>query len=169
MVYICKRIKEVIYTANSSKGAALRNYGKSIMKTTVKFNKGNQSLEVSNFEIYGLTTFPYLFIFDNYKGDIDYDPTLVKLGTIDIECAADEGFPDIQKANKEITAITVRYRGKSFVFGCGEFRTNDPAIHYFKCKDEHQLILQFLNCWEALDLDIITGWNIEFFDICIYY
>lgn len=121
--------------------------------------------DVTNFEYYGLTTFPYLYIFDNYKGDIDYDPTLVKLGTIDIECAADEGFPNIQKADKEITAITVRHRGKSFVFGCGEFRTNDPAIHYFKCDNEHHLILQFLNCWEAIDLDIVTGWNIEFFDI----
>jgi DNA polymerase elongation subunit (family B) len=121
--------------------------------------------EVSNFDIYGLTSFPYLYIFDNYKGDINYDPKLVKIGTIDIECAADEGFPNIQKADKEITAITVRYRGKSFVFGCGEFRTNDPTIIYTKCNDEHQLILQFLNCWQALDLDIVTGWNIEFFDI----
>lgn len=121
--------------------------------------------DVTNFEYYGLTSFPYLYIFDNYKGDIDYDPTLVKIGTIDIECAADEGFPDIQKADKEITAITVRHRGKSFVFGCGEFRTNDPLIHYFKCDSEYHLIMQFLNCWEAIDLDIVTGWNIEFFDI----
>jgi DNA polymerase elongation subunit (family B) len=121
--------------------------------------------EVSNFDIYGLTTFPYLYIFDNFKGDIDYDPKLVKIGTIDIECAADEGFPDIQKADKEVTAITIRYRGKSFVFGCGEFRTNDPSINYIKCKNEHELMLQFLNCWQALDLDIVTGWNIEFFDI----
>jgi DNA polymerase elongation subunit (family B) len=121
--------------------------------------------EVSNFDIYGLTTFPYLYIFDNFKGDIDYDPKLVKIGTIDIECAADEGFPNIQKADKEVTAITIRYRGKSFVFGCGEFRTNDPSINYIKCKNEHELMLQFLNCWQALDLDIVTGWNIEFFDI----
>lgn len=121
--------------------------------------------DVSNFEYYGLTSFPYLYIFDNYKGEIDYDPTLVKLGTIDIECAADEGFPDIQKADKEITAITIRHRGKSFVFGCGKFAANDESIHYFKCKDEHELILQFLNCWNAIDLDIVTGWNIEFFDI----
>jgi len=121
--------------------------------------------DVTNFEYFGLTTFSYLFIFDNYKGEIDYDPSLVKVGTIDIECAADEGFPNIQKADKEITAITIRYRGKSFVFGCGDFRTNDPSINYIKCKDEHELIMQFLNCWEALDLDIITGWNIEFFDI----
>ena len=32
-MYICTRVKEVIYTANSSKEAATRKYGKNIMKT----------------------------------------------------------------------------------------------------------------------------------------
>ena len=121
--------------------------------------------QVSNMEIYGLTTFPYLYIFDIFKGDIDYDPKLVNVATIDIECAADEGFPDIQKADKPITAITLRSRNRNFVFGCGEFNSDDPNTHYIQCKDEYQLIQQFLECWEGLDLDIITGWNIEFFDI----
>ena len=121
--------------------------------------------DMSNMEIYGLTTFPYLYIYDNFKGDIDYDPKIVNIGTLDIECAADEGFPDIQKADKELTAITVRCKNRNYVFGCGEFVTNDPNTHYLKCKDEYELIQKFLACWQALDLDIVTGWNIEFFDI----
>ena len=48
---------------------------------------------------------------------------------------------------------------------CGEFTTTDPNTHYIKCKDEFQLVQQFLNCWQALDIDVVTGWNIEFFDI----
>ena len=121
--------------------------------------------DVENVEIYGLTAFPYLFIYDNYPGEIDYDPALVNIGTIDIECAADEGFPDIQKADKEITAITVRCRKRNYVFGCGDFVTDDPNTFYFKCGSEQELLSQFLKCWQALDLDIVTGWNIEFFDI----
>jgi len=121
--------------------------------------------DVSNMEIFGINTFAYLYIFDTFKGDIDYDPQLVRIGTLDIECAADEGFPDIQKADKPITAITVRCNGRNYVFGCGEFRTEDPNTFYLECKDEHMLIQKFLACWQALDLDIVTGWNIEFFDI----
>jgi DNA polymerase elongation subunit (family B) len=121
--------------------------------------------DVSNLEFYGLTTFQYAYIFDNYKGDIDYDPKTVTIATLDIECAADEGFPDIQKADKPLTAITLRSRNRNFVFGCGEFTTDDPNTHYIKCKDEFQLVQQFLNCWQALDIDVVTGWNIEFFDI----
>jgi len=121
--------------------------------------------QVSNMEIYGLTSFPYLYIFDAFKGDIDYDPKKINIGTIDIECAADEGFPDIKKADKPLTAITIRSRNRNFVFGCGDFETDDINTYYIKCKDEYELIQKFLECWEQLDLDIITGWNIEFFDI----
>jgi len=121
--------------------------------------------DVDNLSIYGLTAFPYLFIYDTYKGDIDYDPNQVKIGTIDIECAADDGFPDIQKADKPLTAITIRCRGRNYVFGCGDFTTDDKNTYYIKCETEVQLVHQFLQCWKALDLDIVTGWNIEFFDI----
>lgn len=121
--------------------------------------------DVSNFEIFGFNNFQYTYIYDTFKGDIDYDPLLVNIGTIDIECAADEGFPDIQKADKEITAITIRNRNKNFVFGCGDFTPLDGKTYYLKCKDEHELLQKFLNCWQALELDIVTGWNIEFFDI----
>lgn len=121
--------------------------------------------QVSNMEIYGLTSFTYLYIYDNFKGDIDYDPKLVNIATIDIECAADEGFPDIQKADKPITAITIRSRNRNFVFGCGEYNNSCDKTFYVKCRDEYELIQKFLECWEHLDIDIVTGWNIEFFDI----
>ena len=121
--------------------------------------------DVSNMDIYGLTTYQYAYIFDNFKGDIDYDPKLVNIATIDIECAADEGFPDIQRADKPLTAITIRCRNRNYVFGCGEFTSTDPNTFYIQCKDEYELIQQFLDRWNKLDIDIVTGWNIEFFDI----
>ena len=127
------------------------------------FLKSNE--DVTNREIFGYNNWPYVYIFDNYPGDIDYDPALVKVGTLDIECEADDGFPDIRKADKPITAITIRCRGKNYVFGRGNFVTDDPNTFYIKTETEQQLIHQFLQCWKVLDLDIVTGWNIEFFDI----
>ena len=121
--------------------------------------------EVDNFNFYGITQFEYAYINDHFPGHIQYDPRLIRIGTFDIECEADEGFPDVDKAEKPITAITIKSRGKTFVFGCGEFVSNDPSIEYVKCKDEYELIAEFLKCWKTMDLDIITGWNIEFFDI----
>jgi len=124
-----------------------------------------QNEGVSNREVYGITHFLYQYIYDHFKGEINYNPEFITVGTIDIECAADAGFPDIQKADKPLTAITIRCRNRSYVFGCGNFFTVDPNIYYIKCKDEPELIQMFIKCWKALDLDIVTGWNIEFFDI----
>lgn len=121
--------------------------------------------DVSNMDIYGLNSFAYVYIFDNFAGEINYDPKTIRIGNIDIECAADEGFPDIQKADKEITAITLRFKGISYVFGCGDFKTNDSSTKYLKCKNEHDLLAKFIMAWQNLDMDVITGWNIEFFDM----
>ena len=123
--------------------------------------------DVSNFEYYGLTNFQYVFMYDHYQGQIDYDPSLVSVVTLDIECAADEGFPNIQLANKEVTAISLRKNGKSVVFGCGEFSTEDKSIIYVKCEDEKVLLEKFLQVWSKSywKPDVVTGWNVEMFDI----
>ena len=123
--------------------------------------------DVSNFDYYGLNNYQYVFMYDYYNGEIQYDPSLVSVVTIDIECAADEGFPDIQKADKEITAITLRKNGKNVVFGCGEFVTDDENTNYIRCKNEHELLDKFIKVWNhpTWKPDVVTGWNIEFFDI----
>lgn len=121
--------------------------------------------DVANMDIYGLNLFQYLYIYDTFKGDIDYDPKIVNIGTLDLECKADEGFPSIEKADKEITAITIRSKGRNYVFGCGSFYTTDTNTYYVKCLNEYDLLAKFIETWQFLDLDIVTGWNIEFFDI----
>jgi DNA polymerase elongation subunit (family B) len=122
---------------------------------------------VANMDIYGLTAFTYTYLYDTYIGEVQYDPSLVSIVSIDIECAADEGFPSIELADKEITAITLRKNGKSIVFGCGEYVEHAPNIQYIRCKNEHELLARYLQVWnhESWKPDIVTGWNIEFFDI----
>jgi DNA polymerase elongation subunit (family B) len=122
---------------------------------------------VDNAEVYGYNNWAYMYIYDNYKGDIDYDPNLVKVVTIDIECKSDNGFPDIEKADQPLTAITLRKKGYNLVFGLKHYKNEDPYTKYFMCKDEKDLINKFLLVWASDDWcpDIVTGWNIEFFDI----
>jgi len=126
-----------------------------------------QYKDVDNFKFYGLNNYQYVFMYDYYQGEIQYDPSLVSVVTIDIECAADEGFPDIGKADKEVTAICLRKNGKSIVLGCGDFTTEDEKIVYVKCDNEENLLANFLKVWNhpSWKPDIVTGWNIEFFDI----
>lgn len=123
--------------------------------------------DVSGMEIYGLTDWPYMYIYDNYAGEIRYDPSLVSVCSIDIETSIEGGFPDIEKAENEITAITIGRDGKKTVFGCGDYKEHLPNVQYYKCADESALLLSFLEIWNGslYSPDVVTGWNVEFFDI----
>jgi len=120
--------------------------------------------DVSGFEIYGLDKFIYPFINDKYSGTIEYDQKYINIMNIDIEVKSDEGFPEPQRADKEITAITIKRRDLIIALGCGDYNAPEGVL-YLKCKDEEHLLLKFITIWKKIDPDIITGWNVEFFDI----
>lgn len=121
--------------------------------------------EVSDFEVYGCTDFQYSYLSDIFKGPVDYDISQIVVANIDIETTSEYGFPEPETAREEITAITIKVDESYFVFGCGEFETQDKNIHYFHCENEIDLIEKFLDRWENIAPDIITGWNVDYFDI----
>ena len=129
--------------------------------------------DVEGFDIYGLTNYVYAFINEYFPGELDYDPKKISMVNIDIEVAADQGFPNIQTADKEITAITMKKDDMYVVLGCGEFDISkldadlQTKIKYIKCHDEAQLLIKFLDVWRSKWFlpDVVTGWNIETFDI----
>ncbi|NDG33226.1 DNA polymerase, partial [bacterium] len=125
--------------------------------------------EVKNFKVYGTTNYHYAYINEAYPGEIDYDPSLIKIANIDIEVGSENGFPEPADAVEPITAITFKCDGKIQVFGLGDFNNDRDDVWYQKCKDEASLILRFLEEWESTAPDIITGWNIQFFDIPYLY
>lgn len=120
---------------------------------------------IENFNVYGSTDWVSMYIYDNYRGEIEFDPQTINLGIIDIETDKQEGGIDPTNPTAEITAITLRLNGKSVVFGYKDFVPHQENIFYNKCDHETQLLYKFLDVWEQFDLDVITGWNIEFFDI----
>jgi DNA polymerase elongation subunit (family B) len=122
---------------------------------------------VQGMNIYGLGDFTYLYIYDNFPEEIRYDPSIISVVSIDIEVSIDSGFPRVETALNEITAITISRNGKKTVFGCGEYTAHQDNINYIKCADEAELLETFLEVWNTEDYspDVLTGWNIEFFDV----
>ena len=122
--------------------------------------------EVANFKIYGNTRYEYAFIADTFRGSIDWDISNLHVAFIDIEVGSENGFPDPYRATEPITAIGVhRLGGKTTVYGCGSYRNNDDNVDYVTCKDEVDLCERFLADWASDQPDVVTGWNIKFFDI----
>jgi DNA polymerase elongation subunit (family B) len=128
----------------------------------IKSNK-----DVVGKQIFGLEAFEYQYINDTYTGEINYDPSLISVVTIDIETDSEGGFPDIKTANKAITAITLRKNDKAITFGTRDYTPELDYVEYVSCKDEHDMLTKFLDVWSSDEWlpDIITGWNVEFFDM----
>lgn len=126
--------------------------------------------DVENMKIYGLQDWPYLYIYDHFH-KCQYDINKISIAYVDIEVKSDEGFPEPELAEKEVTAITVRKKGKSFVFGCGEYTPKSKDVFYVQCQDEAQLLTRFLALWDSkeLNIDVVSGWNVAGFDIPYLY
>jgi len=121
--------------------------------------------DIGNFKIYGNTRYEYAFIAEVHSGVIEHDQEKISIAVIDIEVGSENGFPNPYDANEPITAICIRYLGgDTIVYGCGDYEIQDNE-KYIKCKDEWSLCKKFLSDWEENCPDIISGWNIKFFDI----
>lgn len=129
----------------------------------------NKYQSINGFEIYGNNDFVYQFIGANYKGEVEYDFSKIKIATIDIECESEHGFPHPQEASEKINAITVDYNGWKYVYGLGKFNLAegpyDGKLRQFQFDSEEELLDSFLATWELESPDIVTGWNVRFFDI----
>ncbi len=120
---------------------------------------------VDNFPVFGNNRYEYAFIADRYPDDILWDINKVTIAYLDIEVGSENGFPEPRDANESITAITIKLKGNYFVFGVGDYIKHRDDVHYAKCRDELDLIRRFIDFWTRFHPDVVSGWNIKFFDI----
>ena len=120
---------------------------------------------VDNFPIFGNNRYEYAYIADEYPDDILWDVSKILIAYLDIEVGSENGFPEPRDANEAITAISIKVKGNYFVFGCGDYVKHRDDVHYAKCRDESDLIRRFLDLWSRWHPDVVTGWNVEQFDI----
>ena len=123
--------------------------------------------EVDGFEISGNQMYLYQWISDNFPGEVDYDPSKIRVFTIDIETAAENGFPDIESADQEILLISVKdsFTGLYHVWGSKPFENSHTDVSYTLCADEQELLRKYLAWWIENYPDVITGWNVQLFDV----
>ena len=117
--------------------------------------------------LYGFTRWPYQWISDNFKGEINWDISKIQVATIDIETESENGFPQVDHPIERVNAITLKnHQSKKFVvFGLHDWNTDRDDITYIRCNTEDELLQRFIGFWSANYPDVITGWNSRFFDI----
>lgn len=147
------------------------------MKEATQFLKKYEGVE--HIQVQGNSNYAAQYIQEHFPHEIKYDPTLVKVANIDIEVASDDGFPEPEKAEREVQSIALKYFGLPTVYvwalkAGGKYDPTktqldmDPSdIVYIECGGEVDLLLKFLQFWNASDTspDVVTGWNVRMFDI----
>ena len=64
---------------------------------------------VEGFKIYGNDKYIYQYISETYpEEELKFDINKIKLTTLDIEVASENGFPDVESAAEEVLLITIQ-------------------------------------------------------------
>lgn len=130
--------------------------------------------DVENFKIYGNTNYVAQFIAEEFKGEIKFDRSKIRIHNIDIEVASDEGFPEPEEAKHPVISIAIKdsILDTYFVWALGDYDVDKSImktyqVRYTKCVSEQHLLKEFIQFWfeEHTTPDVITGWNIRGFDI----
>jgi len=126
--------------------------------------------EVENFKIYGNDRYIYQYISEKYpEEEIKFDVSKIKITTLDIEVKSENGFPDVESASQEILLISIQdYNTKQIrTWGQGQFNNKQENVIYKGFNSEYELLNDFINWWmiEENTPEVITGWNIELYDI----
>ena len=123
--------------------------------------------DVNAYPIYGNTDYIYQFIGNEYQGEINYDMGAMKIAYLDIETESEEGFPNIETANERINVITLIVGQKKYTYALGKVDKSkmpgDVLVNLYD--NEEQMLGDFMLTWQSLNIDVITGWNVQFFDI----
>ena len=123
---------------------------------------------IDGFKVYGNERYIYQYISDKYpQSEIKFDISKIKLFTIDIEVASENGFPDVENAAEEVLLITIQdYTTKEIItWGQGPFKLNKGNVYYKRFNNEYDLLNDFINWWMENTPEVITGWNSKLYDI----
>lgn len=129
---------------------------------------------VSGFDLCGNGNFVQQFIQEYYPKDIEFDINQINICSYDIEYDTTNGYADINTAEKQIISISYK-SSKSDTYHLLTLKDYDKSktetgippenIQHMKFDTEENLLRRFIQIWSNNYPDIITGWNVEYFDI----
>jgi len=146
-------------------GDSVKPFSPGGMKDTKEFI--DKYMGVSGFDVHGNDNWKLQYISENFPGEIDWSIDQIKIAYMDIETECEYGFPNTSDPQEKINLITVKYvHGKkkyTHTFGVGVFDIDGVICHQFET--EKEMLEAFVSHWREEEPDIVTGWNIRFFDL----
>ncbi len=129
--------------------------------------------DIPDFDICGQTRYVNQYLYEQYPDEsMSYDMGDIRVFTLDIETRAENGFPDIESADQEILLISIKDSNTNniSVFGTKPYDHNTKdGVHgdvkYMHFSSETAMLNAFVHWWSSNYPDVITGWNVQLFDM----
>jgi len=119
---------------------------------------------VEGFEVHGYERFVYQYIREQFPTEVDYNINQMRIFALDIEVQCENGFPDVEAAAEEMLSITIKdmVTKKFYVWAVRDFETEHKK---FVFDTEREMLQHFLSWWAQHTPDILTGWNVNLYDV----
>ena len=119
---------------------------------------------VEKFEVHGYERFVYQYIREQFPTEVDYDISQMRIYALDIEVQCENGFPNVEEAAEEMLSITIKdmVSKKFYIWAVRDFETEHE--HYV-FDSEKDMLKSFLEWWVHHTPDILTGWNVNLYDV----
>jgi len=164
--YFTSKFRKYAYTPDGN-GSFESIYGERLKKITY-WNK-EDNLKLYESDVNEITR----FLIDEY-GDSDEVSTGHTILTFDIEVEMNSGLPSTEEAQNAITAVAFHdsTTNDKYVYVVSPGQEINKTIKDAQVRSfvtEEDLLKAFLDKWEEIAPTIITGWNIDFFDVTYLY
>ena len=124
---------------------------------------------VVNETVCGNAKSEFEFIHKNFPQNITFDSSQINIAYLDIEVFTDGAFPEPAAAKYPINAISFRIHGMTYAFGLTygnvTYKSKKDDVTVYLYDSEEKLLSSFVDFWSKCELDVISGWNSNSFDI----
>ncbi len=127
--------------------------------------------DIDDYPLYGYLKFESTYISERFP-ETTFDSSFLKKCSIDIENEVENSsgmkMNDITEQTPDrINIISISVNKKMFTFLLKDVKDIERFSHtkLFVCDSEKELLLKFLEFFRRVSPDILTGWNIEKYDI----
>ncbi len=164
--YFTSKYRRYAYVRDGN-GAHQSIHGERLKK--LNFWKAEDDLQLYESDVNEMTR----FLIDEY-GDSDEISVGHTVMTFDIEVEMNSGLPDIENASNAITSIAGHdsITNDYFVYVVNKGEKIDKTIKGAKVESfdtEEGLLSAFMTKWREINPTIVTGWNIDYFDVTYLY
>ena len=121
---------------------------------------------VEGFEVHGYERFVYQYMRREFPGEVDYNINQMKIFALDIEVECENGFPDVEAAAERMLSITIKdmITKQYYCWATREFESPE-GVETNIFWTEQEMLNHFLQWWTQNTPDILTGWNVNLYDV----